>query len=216
MQSYQKLPRLFISHKWDLGMDFGCSFYLDFERLIFYKANFCYQDTSLSIWNPAKGSLTRAKLESRITKQIRKSDIVVLESDASYSSRPWLKREMKIARLQLRHAKPVLAVRPRGKLYWSWDAVQHADAWATWNSRSIVEGIRALLGLTPELRKELLSKGSTCRGCGDADPRLELNRLGGVYCARCGSITYRQPGRSQRWRDQDRVYDGFPLRSSST
>ena len=207
-----KPMRIFISHSWHYPMIIlGDSLHDRIEKLLLSKTDLDWRDMSVSTWTPIDGKYKRARIEAIVRKRIAASDVVIATADLESVDRTWLKRELMIARKHLKHPKPVLAVKSFRMRYWSKACTDHADAWAAWNVKSILNGLVTLRGLTPERRAELLSKGSPCTKCGRRQPRLELNRLGGVYCAQCGTIAYRLPGHTGSWRDRSRVWEGFPL-----
>ena len=207
-------PALYVSHSFTWPMELiGDNPHDALVDLLFEGRNpFPFVDQSIGAWNPLKRAKGVKGIGRGIERRMAESEMVVVAvAGVQYERRYWIRRELAIARNHFTPPKPVLAVRPRGARFLSRYFTDRADAWAVWERRSIVAGIRALRGLTAARRQELLDASPACPQCGGRSPRLELNQLRGAYCARCGHVLHRQRGARAPWTYKDLVYEGFPL-----
>jgi hypothetical protein len=134
-----RLYNLFISHAWP---------YDDYDRLVDLldsKRNFRWRNYSVSMDSPfinTDDSLVGGKqLKQALDKQIRPSNCVLVIAGMELNHRIWLQTELEIAH---RYDKPIIGVRPRGKVAVPRLLEKYAVEIVNWNRDSIVEAIRSL------------------------------------------------------------------------
>ena len=210
-KNQRKSYKIFITHAWKQYVSSGrvTSPYIRLKKMLNREKGFYWQDFSITSDTPVPGPYRVKKVEEEVCKRMSACDILIVSEAGVYSGgRLWFQREFEIATTKLKSRKPILIVKPRGTRFWAGYYASGADAWATWNQKSIVQGIRCLVDLTPDRRKELQTTGKLCNNCKDGLPALELNRLKGVYCLNCGQVTYSLSGQrpNQAWPDRSRVF----------
>jgi len=205
--------KIFISHAWDYHVTYATapmtSPYFRLKAMLNRAKEFDWQDISITKENPVPGPYRVRNVEEEIHKRLSACDVYIISETGVYSgSRLWFQREFDIALTQLKSPKPILIVKPRATRFWAGSYASGADAWAIWNQKSIIEGIRSIADLTPSRRQELLAKGKECSFCQNGMPAIELNRLKGVYCLNCGQVTYLLSGEKpdQIWPDRYRIF----------
>ena len=205
-----RIVKIFVTHQW-FTMRYPVGTENDYWRILRWLVEaeeWAIVDQSVPPEQGRFNTTSVSKIERFLRDRMASSDVVINASAAvGLQSRDWFRREARLARATNAGVRPVLVVRPKENYYWSEFFTDRADAWATWTRKSVVDGVRSLLGLTADRRSELLKRAEPCTICGKRRARLELNRLRGVYCAACGAVAYRLNGRRLPcWRDWGRCY----------
>lgn len=132
---------LFISHSWTYGDAY--------EKLVnFFKQRpyFNYNNYSVPKDDPIHNAPNEALLYEAIKRQIAPSSIVIILAGVYATYSKWISREIKIAKTEFYTPKPILAVEPWGSEKTSTVVKNSADKIVGWNTESIVNGIRDLVG----------------------------------------------------------------------
>ncbi len=103
---------------------------------------FHFKDYSVPRDDPIHGASSSRALYKAIKKHMAPCHVVLVLAGvyATYSS--WIRREIRIAKLEFARPKPIIAVRPRGNEKISRIVARNADEVVGWNTESIVSAIR--------------------------------------------------------------------------
>ena len=130
---------LFISHSWSYGDAY--------ERLIDLlnkKLYFSFADYSVPKDDPIHNAPTSTALYEAIKNHVRPCHVVIIMAGVYATYSPWINNEIKIAKNEFLHPKPIIAVRPWGNTNVSTVVTRNADKLVGWNTDSIVSAIREL------------------------------------------------------------------------
>lgn len=127
--------RLFISHSWSYSERYNAMVNLLNNRPYFLFTNYSVPETK------AFGPMARYKMEDELRDQIRPVNCVVIIGGMWANHSTWIKFEMDFAKSI---NKPILGVRPRGAQVMPVAVTLASDLVASWNSESIVAGIRQI------------------------------------------------------------------------
>lgn len=205
--------RICISHPWYDSASHSM-FEREYDKVRFAldcQERFRWTDVSVTFSKGLKKPRGIGEIREFVEAHMSRADIVISCGLGVWSGgKKWLRRELTMVKRSFAVPKPLLFVKNWRAGTWPGWYASRADAWALNRPDSIVEGVLALRNLSPERRVELLSKGKGCP-CHCSKPRLELNRLGGVYCGHCGRVHHVLSGGSRRWRDRARAYEAYDL-----
>jgi len=127
---------VFVSHSWDYDQE-----YARLIRLLEEANRFDFRNYSVpqeeKFDTETDEELTRVLRE----KQIKPSSVVVVLAGLYSTHSDWIGKEVRIAEEE---GKPILGVEPWGSNRTSNYVEQHADEMVSWNTDSIVDGIRDL------------------------------------------------------------------------
>lgn len=127
---------VFISHSWNYDQE-----YARLTRLLEEADNFDFRDYSV----PQEEKFdtdTDAELKQVLReKQIKPSSVVMVLAGLYSTHSDWIENEVQIAEEE---GKPILGVEPWGNDRTSNYVEDHADTMVSWNTDSIVDGIRDL------------------------------------------------------------------------
>ncbi|WP_436931235.1 TIR domain-containing protein [Halosimplex halobium] len=127
---------VFISHSWDYDQE-----YARLVRLLEEANRFDFRDYSVP-QEEQFDTETDEELERVLReKQIKPSSVVVVLAGLYSTHSDWIGKEVRIAEEE---GKPILGVEPWGNDRTSNYVEQHADEMVSWNTDSIVDGIRDL------------------------------------------------------------------------
>ena len=132
---------LFISHSWTYGDAY--------EKLVDFlkqRPYFVYNNYSVPKDDPIHNAPNETLLYEAIKRQIAPSSIVIILAGVYATYSKWISREIKIAKTEFYTPKPILAVEPWGSEKTSTVVKNSADKIVRWNTESIVDGIRDLVG----------------------------------------------------------------------
>lgn len=127
----QRIYNVFISHCWNYNEYFRIVDFLDKTR------GFRWKDYSISIENPRAGG-SKKKLAAEIDRNIRLASVVLIIAGIEVSYREWLQFEIDLAD---KYEKPLIGIRPRGKVRLPYAVRRSAIEIVSWNAKSIVNAI---------------------------------------------------------------------------
>ncbi len=132
-----KIYNLFISHSWSYGDDYDrlCD-------LLDAAPDFTYRNYSIPQDDPLHTSANTRALYEAIRQQMTFCHVVVVLAGKYATYSEWIDREITCATEDL--DKPILAVRPLGSQQVSSVVLEVADELVSWNTDSIVSGIRSV------------------------------------------------------------------------
>lgn len=128
---------LFISHSWTYG-----DAYDGLCRLLDAAPNFSYRNYSVPEDSPVHDAVNTRELYDAIKERMQFAEVVLIMAGKYATFSKWIQREIQIARKDF--AKPVLAIRPWANEQVSSVVLDNADLLVSWNTGSIVAGIRQL------------------------------------------------------------------------
>ncbi len=131
-----KTYRLFISHSWTYGDAY--------EKLVKFfdeHPNFKWANYSVPKGDPIHNANNDAQLYTAIKAQIAPVNCVVMLAGVYSSYSKWIDKEIQIAKSDF--DKPLIAVEPWASERTSKLVKDNADAIVKWQSKSIVDAIRA-------------------------------------------------------------------------
>ncbi len=128
---------LFISHSWTYG-----DAYEKFCSLLNKDSSFSYRDYSVPKDDPVHDAANAQQLYDAIKAKVVFCQVVVIMAGKYATYSKWIQREIQIAKTDF--DKPVLAVRPWANEQVSSVVSNAADMLVSWNTKSIVSGIRAI------------------------------------------------------------------------
>lgn len=132
-----KTYRLFISHSWTHDD-------AEYNKLVAFfneHQNFSWIDYSVPKNDPIHSAGTDTQLYNAIKAQILPVNCVVMLAGVSSSYSKWIDKEIRISKADFN--KPIIAVEKWGANYTSQLVKSNADAIVKWQSKSIVDAIRA-------------------------------------------------------------------------
>lgn len=132
-----KTYRLFISHSWTYGDAY--------DKLVEFfneHPNFSWANYSVPKGNPIHNANNDAQLYAAIKAQIAPVNCIVMLAGVYSSYSKWIDKEIQIAKKDFN--KPLIAVEPWASEKTSKLVKDNADAIVKWQSKSIVDAIRAL------------------------------------------------------------------------
>lgn len=132
-----RIYNLFISHSWSYGDDY--------ERLcdlLDAAPNFRYRNYSVPEDDPIHDAPNTQELYHAIKRQMTFCHVVIILAGKYATFSEWIDREIACATEDL--DKPILGVRPWGSQQVSSVVLDAADEMVSWNTDSIVAGIRSL------------------------------------------------------------------------
>jgi MTH538 TIR-like domain (DUF1863) len=100
-------------------------------------SRFYWKDYSISVDNPRSGG-SRKKLASEIERNVRLASVVLVIAGIEVSYREWLQFEIDLAD---KYNKPLIGIRPRGKVRLPLAVQQSAVEIVSWNGNSIIKAI---------------------------------------------------------------------------
>lgn len=127
---------LFISHSWSYDQE-----YARFIRLLQQADNFDFRNYSVPEDEQFDTDSDEELTAEIRDKQIRPASVVIVLAGVYSTHSKWIGREIRIAK---ELGKPILGVEPWGSSRTSSYVSQHADEMVSWNTDSILEGIRKL------------------------------------------------------------------------
>ncbi|EHP44226.1 hypothetical protein OR16_04592 [Cupriavidus basilensis OR16] len=131
-----KTYRLFISHSWAYGDAY--------EKLVQFfneHPNFSWANYSVPKNDPIHSAGTDAKLYEAIKAQVAPVNCVVMLAGVYSSYSKWIDKEIQISKNDFK--KPIIAVEPWAAEKTSKLVKENSDAIVRWQSKSIVDAIRA-------------------------------------------------------------------------
>lgn len=131
-----KSYRLFISHSWTYGDAY--------EKLVQFfdeYPNFSWIDYSVPKDDPIHHANNDTQLYNAILKQIQPVNCVVVLAGIYSTHSKWINKEIHISKTHF--SKPIVAVEPWASEKTSKIVKENADAIVKWQSKSIVDAIRA-------------------------------------------------------------------------
>ena len=131
-----KTYRLFISHSWTYGDAY--------EKLVKFfneHPNFKWVNYSVPRNDPIHSANSDAQLYKAIKAQIAPVNCIVMLAGIYSSYSKWIDKEIQISKVDF--GKPIIAVEPWGAEKTSRLVKDNADAIVKWQSKSIVDAIRA-------------------------------------------------------------------------
>lgn len=134
-----RLFNLFISHSWSYG-----SHYDNLISLLRQRPYFRFKDYSVPRDDPIHNAGTVAQLREAIRRQMQPCSVVLVVAGVYATYSKWINEEIALAKNGFGSSKPILAIRPRGKVRNSATVQKAADEIVYWNTESIVAAIRKL------------------------------------------------------------------------
>ena len=128
---------LFISHSWRYGDQY--------TRLInLLKANpfFSFRDYSVPANDPIHNAPYVWQLRQAIRNQMAPCSAVIVLAGVYASYSKWIDEEIELAKRGFAHAKPIIAIRPRGNERMSVKVQEAANLIVGWNTNSVIRAIR--------------------------------------------------------------------------
>ncbi len=134
-----KTRNLFISHSWSYGdaYDRLCD-------LLNAASYFSYKNYSVPSNDPIHNAPNQQLLRAAIERQMASCHVVVIIAGVYATYSKWINEEIALARRGFLQPKPILAITPWGAQRISAEVRQAADLVVSWNTSSIVQGIRTL------------------------------------------------------------------------
>lgn len=127
---------LFISHSWDYDQE-----YARLVHLLDKAYRFDFRNYSVPEENKLETETDEELEEELAEKQIKPASVVVVLAGLYSSHSKWIEKEIKIAKVT---GKPILGVKPWGSDRISSYVERNAEQMVSWNTDSVVEGIREL------------------------------------------------------------------------
>jgi hypothetical protein len=129
---------IFISHSWAYG-----DAYEKLIKLLNADSRFTYRDYSIPKNDPIHSAPNRKLLAAAIMRQMRFCDVIVILAGVYSTHSKWINEDIAIAQSFTR-PKPILAIEPWGSERTSAVVKRFASKIVSWNTSSIVAGIREL------------------------------------------------------------------------
>jgi hypothetical protein len=129
---------IFISHSWAYG-----DAYEKLIKLLNADSRFTYRDYSIPKNDPIHNAPNRKLLAAAIMRQMRFCDVIVILAGVYSTHSKWINEEIAIAQSFTR-PKPILAIEPWGSERTSAVVKRFASKIVSWNTSSILAGIREL------------------------------------------------------------------------
>lgn len=128
---------LFISHSWAYK-----DAYDKFCAILNSAPRFQYRNYSVPKNDPIHNAPNQQALYDAIKQQIVFCEVVIIMAGVYSTYSKWIEKEIQIAKID--YNKPLLAVKPWGNTQVSSLVKKNADLLVSWNTTSIVSGIRDL------------------------------------------------------------------------
>ena len=130
---------LFISHSWRYGNQY------DRLKNLLDKSRLSYRDYSVPRDDPIHNARSVRQLREAIKNQMRYASVVVVLAGVYASHSKWIDIEIGLAESSFASAKPIVAIKPRGKRA-NLDTGQkgRANRIVGWSTKSIVRAIKDL------------------------------------------------------------------------
>jgi hypothetical protein len=106
------------------------------------RSYFSYNNYSVPKDDPIHNAPTSSQLYAAIKQKMSPCSIVLIMAGKYASYSPWIQKEIKIAKSEFIHSKPVIAITPWGAQQISSDVSKAADEIVKWNTESIITAIR--------------------------------------------------------------------------
>ena len=132
---------LFISHSWQYEDDY--------ERLINLlenAENFEFRDYSVPKDDPVHDANNDAELRQAIRNHMQPCHVILIMAGVYATYSKWINIEIDLAQNGFQNPKPIIAIRPRGNERISAVVREAADTIVNWNTQSIVNAIKELVG----------------------------------------------------------------------
>ena len=129
---------IFISHSWAYG-----DAYEKLIKLLDSDSRFTYRDYSIPKNDPIHNAANRKLLAAAIMRQMRFCEVIIILAGVYSTHSKWINEEIAIANSFTR-PKPILAIEPRGSERTSAIVKKYASKVVSWNTSSILAGIREL------------------------------------------------------------------------
>jgi hypothetical protein len=129
---------IFISHSWAYG-----DAYDKLIKLLNGDSQFTYRDYSIPKNDPIHDAPNRKLLAAAIMRQMRFCDVIIILAGVYSTHSKWINEEISIANSFTR-PKPILAIEPWGAERTSAVVKKYASKIVSWNTGSILAGIREL------------------------------------------------------------------------
>lgn len=127
---------IFVSHSWDYDQE-----YARLVRLLEEANRFDFRDYSVPEEEKFDTENDEELKQVIREKQIKPSSVIIVLSGLYSTYSDWIGKEIRIAEEE---GKPILGVEPWGNDRTSNYVEEHADEMVSWNTDSVVEGIRDL------------------------------------------------------------------------
>ena len=134
-----KTYNLFISHSWNYSDSYD-----RLVNLLNERRYFAFRNYSVPPDDPIHGAGTDAQLRQAIRNRMTPCHVVLILAGVYATYSKWINTEIDLAQKGFTHAKPIVAIRPRGSERISERVRLAADRVVRWNTESIVEAIRDL------------------------------------------------------------------------
>lgn len=134
-----KTFHLFISHSWAYS-----DAYEKLLALLDKDNSFSYANFSVPKNDPIHTNGTDKELYAAIKEQISHASVVLILAGVYSSYSKWIDKEIKIAQTEFNIPKPIIAVEPWGSEKTSKKVKDAANSIVKWNSKSIIDSIKAL------------------------------------------------------------------------
>lgn len=129
---------IFISHSWTYG-----DAYQRLIKLLDSDSRFSYRDYSIPKDDPIHNAPNQKLLAAAIMRQMRFCEVIIILAGVYSTHSKWINEEIAIANSFTR-PKPILAVEPWGSERTSATVKKYANKIVSWNTSSILAGIREL------------------------------------------------------------------------
>lgn len=133
-----RIYNLFISHSWAYG-----DAYEKLIKMLNSDGRFTYRDYSVPKNDPIHNAPNAQLLAQAIKRQMTFCDVIIIMAGVYSTHSKWINQEIAIAR-SFTSPKPILAIEPWGSERTSLVVKQSADKIVSWNTGSILAGIRSL------------------------------------------------------------------------
>lgn len=132
-----KTYNIFISHSWSYS-----DAYEKLIALLKKRPYFSFRDYSVPRDDPIHNAPTSRELYQAIKRQMTPCHIVLIPAGVYATYSTWIDREIRIAKTEFQHPKPIIAIRPWAQRKISRIVAENADKIVGWNTDSIVNAIR--------------------------------------------------------------------------
>ena len=134
-----KTNHLFISHSWAYS-----DAYEKLIGLLDKDSSFAYTNYSVPKDDPLHTNGTDSELYAAIKEQISHASVVLILAGVYSSYSKWIDKEIKIAQTEFSSPKKIIAIEPWGAQKTSTKVKAAADTIVGWNSKSVIDAIKAL------------------------------------------------------------------------
>jgi hypothetical protein len=131
---------LFISHSWSYS-----DAYEKLIKLLDAAPYFSYKNFSVPKDDPIHNAPNQVLLYEAIKRQIAPAHVVLILAGVYATYSKWIDKEIRIARLEFKTPKPIIAIQPWGAERISLKVQENADKIVGWNTSSVVSAIRELI-----------------------------------------------------------------------